>query len=226
MTRGDVYLSIDRTRTLSEEPEKGHNRWHPDIPPILEVRQGQVVGVETRDAFDGQFTAKTTANKVRGVNLNVVHPLTGPIYIDGAEPGDILEVSIADIHVGTFGYTAQVPGFGFLRDIFTEPFFVRWGISDGYATSGDLPGVRIPGAPFMGVMGLAPSIELLNLINKRETDLSKRGGNVLLPNIADAVPQSPSISSTAIRTIAPHEVGGNLDIKQLTKGAKIRLPVY
>jgi len=221
-----AYIAIDRTKTLVEEPGKGHNRWHPDIPPIVRIESGQVVGLETRDALDGQVTPRSTVADIGRLNFNVVHPLTGPVYVNGAQPGDLLEVTIVEIEAQPFGFTTQAPGFGFLRDIFTEPHLVRWEIANGFATSSDLPGVRIPGAPFMGVIGVAPSHELLTQINQREADLAKRGGMVLLPETAGAVPMNPALAQTAVRTIAPHETGGNVDIKQLTKGTTLRIPVY
>ena len=224
--KADEYVAIDRTRRLGDEPETGHNRWHPDIKPVAEVDPGQIVGLETRDAMDGQFSHATTAAEVAGCNLNLVHPLTGPVYVNGAEPGDILEVKIHEVAPEPFGFTVQVPGFGFLRDLFTRPYIIHWDIADGFATSADLPGVRIPGAPFMGVIGTAPSHELLEEINRREADLQARGGMVLLPDAADAVPREAGIASKAVRTVAPHETGGNVDIKQLTAGTTVRIPVY
>jgi len=125
-----------------------------------------------------------------------------------------------------FAYTVELSGFGFLRDIFTEPYIVRWRIKDGYATSDDLPGVKVPGAAFTGVIGLAPSHELLKRINDREAKLHGRGGMVLLPEAARAIPTDASLAQEAVRTIAPHETGGNVDIKQLTAGTTLRLPVY
>jgi len=226
MLQADCYVEIDRSRTLKDEPGRGHNRWHPDIPPIARVEPGAVIGIETRDAFDLQIGAATTAEQVARCNLNLIHPLTGPIYVNGAEPGDVLEVNILDVRPEPHGFTVQVPGFGFLRDVFTEPHIVRWRIADGFATSADLPGVRIPGAPFMGVMGVAPSYELLARIKSREADCARRGGLVLAPDRTDAVPSQPQLADQAIRTIAPHENGGNLDIKQLTAGTTLRLPVY
>lgn len=224
--KSDVYISIDRTKRLSEEPQTGHNRWHPDIPPVATVEPGQVVGLETRDAFDGQIQPDSTAEDVGKINLNLVHPLTGPVSINGAEPGDLLEVTIEEIEPQPVGFTVQAVGFGFLRDLFPEPYIVRWNIANGFATSDDLPGVRIPGAPFMGVIGVAPSHELLEQINSREADLSRRGGMVLLPESTDAIPAGGMFASQAVRTIAPHETGGNVDIKQLTKGTLLRIPVF
>ena len=224
--KADEYIRIDRSLQLGDEPETGHNRWHPDIKPVAELDPGQVVGMETRDAFDGQLNPHTSPPEVAAANLNLVHPLTGPVYVNGAEPGDILEIKILEVAPEAFGFTAQIPGFGFLRDVFTEPFIVRWKIADGYAVSADLPGVKIPGAPFMGIMGTAPSHELLEEINRREADLQARGGMVLLPDSTDAVPREAGIAAKAIRTVAPHETGGNVDIKQLTAGTTVRLPVY
>src|SRR6476659_9000286 len=152
-------IQIDRAKTLAQEPATGHNRWHPDIPPIIRIGPGDSVELPTRDAFDGQIGPRTTAEEVARADLSVVHPLTGPVYVNGAEAGDLLEVQIGEITPEPFGYTVEVPGFGFLRDEFPEPFIVHWDIKDGFASSADLPGVRIPGAPFMGVIGLAPSHE-------------------------------------------------------------------
>lgn len=224
--KSDAYIAIDRNKTLSEELAKGHNRWHPDIPPVVKVDPGQIVGLETRDGLDGQVKPTSTVADLLKTSLGVVHPLTGPVYVNGAEPGDLLEVTIVEVEPQPFGFTIQIPGFGFLRDVFTEPYIVPWTIANGFATSPALPGVRIPGAPFMGVIGLAPSHELLAQVNKRETDLAGRGGVVLLPDANGAIPSDPTIAKTAMRTIAPHETGGNLDVKQLTKGTTLRMPVY
>jgi len=222
----DVFVSIDRNKPLAEQPHLGHNRWHPDIPPTIEVAPGQVIGIETRDAFDGQIQPDSNNLDIGQLNLQLVHPLTGPVYVKGASPGDILEVQVAEIDPQPFGYTVQVPGFGFLRDVFTELYIVHWEIANNQATSVDLPGVQIPGASFMGVMGVAPSQELLDQIYTRESDLKRRGGNVLLPDTTNAVPSDPNLASRAMRTIAPHETAGNVDIKQLTKGTTVRIPVY
>lgn len=219
------YVRIDRSKRLAAEPGSGHNRWHPDIAPVVSVEEGEIVGIETRDAFDGQIGERCSAQDVAKVNINLVHPLTGPVYVKGAEPGDCLEVNIIEIAPQSTAFTVQVPGFGFLRDLFHEPFVVHWRIDGTLATSNDLPGVRISAAPFMGVIGVAPSKELLGEINRRETDLHKRGGAVFLSEPADAVPSGP-LAATGLRTIAPHETGGNLDIKQLTKGTTLRIPVF
>lgn len=219
-------IRIDRSKPLRDEPHTGHNRWHPEIPAVLSVDPGDTVLLETRDALDGAVTPDSTSADLHRVDLNLVHPLTGPVFIRGAEPGDLLEVHILEITPQPFGFTTIVPGFGFLRDFFPTPFLVKWTIDSGFAMSPDLPGVRIPGGPFMGVMGVAPSHDLLARLTAREDALLRRGGAVLPPNAQGAIPATEPIASQSLRTIPPRETGGNFDIKQLTAGAVLLLPVY
>jgi formamidase len=218
-------IRIDRGKTLAEEPGTGHNRWHPDIPPVVRCEPGDEVVLETRDAFDGQMTRDASLDTVAAPNLDVVHPLTGPVYVEGAEPGDLLEVEITEVEPDSYGYTVQVPGFGFLRDDFPGPFKVNWDMADGWATSADLPGVRIPGSPFMGTIGLSPGHELLATTTAREQALLDRGGFVLPPSPASAVPSDPRLAAAGLRTVPPREQAGNVDIKQLGKGARLLIPV-
>jgi formamidase len=219
-------VRVDYARTLLEEPETGHNRWHPDIAPLVSCDPGDEVVLQTRDAFDGQMGPRATLETVAGPNLNVVHPLTGPVYVNGAEPGDLLEVEILEVEADRYGYTVQVPGFGFLRDVFPDPFMARWRIDGGWATSEDLPGLRIPGSPFMGTIGLAPDRALLERTTAREQAAIDRGGFALPPDPTDAVPSDPAVAAEALRTIPPRETAGNVDIKQLGKGARLYIPVY
>jgi formamidase len=218
-------IRVDWSKTLLEEPGTGHNRWHPDIPPVVRCEPGDEVILETRDAFDGQMGPGVSLDVVAAPNLDVVHPLTGPVYVEGAEPGDILAVEILDIEPDRYGYTVQVPGFGFLRDVFPEPFKVNWDIDGGWATSADLPGVRVPGSPFMGTIGLTPGHELLAVTTAREQALLERGGFVLPPSPTSAVPADPGIAAAALRTVPPREQAGNVDIKQLGQGAVLLIPV-
>jgi len=126
-------VTVDYSKRLADEPGKGHNRWHEAIAPVVEAAPGEEVEIQTRDAFDGQISAATTAEDLRQCDLNRVHPLTGPVFVAGAAPGDLLEVEICDMKPASFGYTVQVPGFGFLRDAFPEPYIAKWSIKDGFA---------------------------------------------------------------------------------------------
>ena len=163
-------INIDRARRLKEEAHLGHNRWHPDIPPVVEVDPGEEVVLETRDASDCQIQPDMTSADLGGLDAKVAHPLTGPVYVKGAEPGDLLEIEYLDIVAQPRGWTRNRPGAGFLRDVFTEPYLVHWNMSDGWATSEQIPGVRIPDGSFMGTAGLAPSHAQLVSWAEREAD--------------------------------------------------------
>ena len=219
-------IELDYSRPCAAEPHKGHNRWHPDIPPALYADPGEEVSLQTRHAFDGQITPATRPADLLQTDLGLVHPLTGPVYVNGAEPGDLLETHILGIEPAAWGFTTILPGFGFLRDLFTEPYIVHWRMEGGYATAEQLPGVRVPEASFMGTIGVAPSRELRQEILLREDELRRRGGMVVGPTPAGAVPAAEPFASEGLRTIPPREHGGNLDIKQLTAGARLLLPVF
>ncbi|MGH2680354.1 MAG: acetamidase/formamidase family protein [Actinomycetota bacterium] len=219
-------IVVDHGRPVQDEPDRCHNRWHPEIPPVLSCRPGDEILLGTRDAVDGQFTLDSSHDDVLRIDRWIVHPLTGPVRVEGADPGDVLVVEILEIVPASFGYTAQIPGFGFLADEFPAPFLVRWEIADGFATSPDLPGVRIPGEPFMGTMGVAPSRDLLELITRRERALKEQGEDVVLPDPRGAVPATEPVASEGLRTKPPRENGGNLDVRQMVAGTRILFPVW
>jgi formamidase len=223
-------VSIDPSKPLGEEPGTGHNRWHEDIEPVVEVDPGDTVVYETRDAFDGQLNGESTAEDVGNLDLSGVHPLTGPVFVKGAEPGDLLEVKLVAVEADPWeqwGYTVEVPGFGFLRDDFPEPYIVHWRLhGNEYAESEQLPGVRIRCNPHPGVLGLAPSAELRQRATEREGALVERGGLALLPDPEGAVPTDEEIAAEGLRTIPPRETAGNIDIKQISPGTTVLLPVY
>jgi formamidase len=218
-------IRIDRTKPLAAEPHVGHNRYHPDIDPVAEVAEGEEIALETRDALDGQIRPGMGDADLAGVDPGVVHPLTGPVFVKGAQPGDILEIEFTDITAQPTAFSCIMPGLGFLRDVMTEPFLVHWQLRDGWATSAQIPGVRIPGAPFMGVSAVAPSAAKLAEWTAREQRVIDRGGMALPPDPAGAVPTGPC-GLAGLRTLPPRENGGNFDVKQLTKGAKLFLPVF
>ena len=218
-------IEIDRSKQLRDQPETGHNRWHPDIPPLLEVDEGEEVVLETRDALDGQFKASTTLEDFANIEVGLIHPLTGPVFVKGAEPGDLLEIEFVEIRPVKFAWTAIIPGFGFLRDLYTTPFFVPWTLEDNFATSPAIPGVRIPGAPFMGMTGIAPSHAQVAEWKAREDKVIEGGGVALPPDPVGAIPPSGPAADDGLRTLPPREVGGNFDVKQLTRGSKLMLPV-
>lgn len=223
-------LEIDPGRPLVDERKNGHNRWHEAIEPAVEVEPGDTVVYETRDAFDIQLDPGSTADDVAGAKLGPVHPLTGPVFVKGAEPGDLLEATILAIEPdpwNQWGYTVEVPGFGFLREDFPDPYIAHWRLhGNDYAESEQLPGVRIPCNPFPGTFGLAPSAALRRAAAEREAELAERGGAALPPDPDGAVPSEERIASEGLRTVPPRETAGNTDIKQATPGVTLLLPVY
>jgi formamidase len=223
-------IEIDPARPLMDERRNGHNRWHEAIEPVLEVDPGDTVVYETRDAFDGQLGGSSDAADVAAARLGPVHPLTGPVFVKGAEPGDLLEATIVAIEPDPWdhwGYTVEVPGFGFLRDDFPEPYIVHWRLhGSDYAESDQLPGVRIPCSPFPGTFGLAPSADLRRVATEREAEVAARGGFALPPDPEAAVPSDDVIANEGLRTVPPRETGGNLDVKQTTPGVTMLFPVH
>ena len=202
--------------------ESAHNRWHPDLEPVATVRLGEEITLETRDGLDGQVLRGSSLADVATLDLGLGHPLTGPVYVEGAKPGDVVDIDLVGYETADFGVTPVIPGFGFLADEFTDPYLVTWEIADGRARSPELPGVVIAGDPFAGVIGVAPSHELLQVVLRREQALANAGAPV-----ADQLPETaiPAAAGTGLRTIPPREIGGNLDIKQLVAGSRLTLPV-
>src|ERR1700709_1214344 len=111
---------VDRDKPLSEHPDQGHNRWHPLIEPMVRVGDGDEVVIHTRNGFDNQIVFGMAVDELANVSLGRGHALTGPVYVEGAEAGDLLAVDILDVIPHTQGFTAITPGFGFLRDLFTS----------------------------------------------------------------------------------------------------------
>jgi acetamidase/formamidase len=133
--------------------ERVHYAWDKSIPPLLTIDPGETVVFETRESSDGRITRETSRENPPTKARAAGHPLTGPVFIRGAEPGDTLEVEILDLRPGDWGYTAFYPGRGLLPDDFDEPFFQIWDLTGDPAPF--RPGIAVPLEPFLGVMGVA-----------------------------------------------------------------------
>ncbi len=207
------------------------NRYHPAIPAAASAAPGDYVIFHTRDALDTDLTLDSIADDVTALDLNLVHPMTGPVSIEGAERGDVLAVTLVDIEPDQYGYTVIVPGFGFLRDIFTEPYLVNWKLDRQAATSDQMPGVRIPMSAFMGSVGVLPGEEEVEKWLAREAGLAEAGGVALPPEPTGALPSDVcgpdgSNKDTCLRTIPPRENGGNMDVQQMQVGTTLLLPCF
>ncbi|HLZ80388.1 MAG TPA: acetamidase/formamidase family protein [Ktedonobacteraceae bacterium] len=130
-----------------------HCRWDNSIAPLVTVEPGDIVELETKEASDGQIVPGSSVDILAHLDFSVIHPLTGPVAVVGAEPGDMLEVEVLDIRSKEWGWTAIIPGFSLLADEFTEPYLNVWELQSDHAYF--KPNIRIPLEPFCGVMGVA-----------------------------------------------------------------------
>ncbi|MDE2652754.1 MAG: acetamidase/formamidase family protein [Gemmatimonadota bacterium] len=154
--------------------ENTHARWSASIPPVLTVPSGAVVEVLTKEASDGQITPATLEADLANVDFGLIHPLTGPIAVEGASPGDILAVTIHEVEVTGWVWATILPGFGFLAEEFTEPWIRGFEMEPGATEVAFNDDITIPLDPFPGVMGVAPATDsMLVTIPPREN-----GGNM------------------------------------------------
>jgi formamidase len=248
-----TLFKVDLTKPMDQQELPGHNRWHPDIPAVVSVNPGEVFRIECKDWTDGQIKNNDSPDDVRDVDLTVVHVLSGPIWVNGAEPGDILVVDLLDIGAlqgdewGFTGIFDKKNGGGFLTDHYPDPAKAIWDFQGIYTSSRHIPGVKFAGITHPGLIGCAPSHELLATWNKRESELQATQGDVrtygtglagdipvlaALPNPTNAIlgKVAPSdfdrVAAEGARTVPPREHGGNCDIKNLSRGTRIYFPVY
>ncbi len=229
--KGPAKVVVSKSGAHCKDDLNCFNRYHPAIKPVARANPGQLIVLETRDALDSDLTFDSTVDDLAALDLNLVHPMTGPVFIEGAKRGDVLAVTLVDIEPDEYGYTLIVPGFGFLRDKFTEPFIASWRQTRLEATSKQIPGVAIPFNGFMGSVGVLPGEPEIDTILAREGQLAKAGGIALAPEPKGAVPanlcgQRGSALNRCIRTIPPRENGGNMDVKQMQVGTTLLLPCF
>ncbi|SDY56894.1 formamidase [Saccharopolyspora shandongensis] len=246
----EVVFSVDQSKSMREQAVPGHNRWHPDVPLAAMVRPGQEFRVECREWTDAQLGNNDSANDVRDVDLNLTHMLSGPIGVEGAEPGDLLIVDLLDLgpvpqETGEvpgqgWGYTgvfAKANGGGFLTDYFPDAYKAIWDFHGQQCTSRHLPGIRYTGITHPGLMGTAPSADLLAKWNRREqalidTDPNRVPPLGLPPTESGALAgqadgsEAQRIAREGARTVPARENGGNQDIKNFTRGSRVFFPVF
>ena len=135
-----------------------HFGWDRSVPPVATVAPGTTIEFECIDASGGQLSKASTVGDVASLDFGRVNPVTGPIFVEGAEPGDALKVTILDFVPSGFGWTASIPGFGLLADQFTEPALKIWALDPGRkGPAAFSSAARVPLKPFAGTIGLAPA---------------------------------------------------------------------
>lgn len=166
---------------------RSHTTWNRAHKPALEVDPGATVALEVQNASGGQLSRQSTVEDVRALDFGRINPMTGPVFVRGAEPGDALVVEILDVALDDWGWTANIPGFGLLADEFPEAHLRISRIGPRGAEL--LPGLCIPVAGFVGTIGVA---------------MAEAGDRSVVP---------------------PSRQGGNMDIRHMTRGARLFLPV-
>ena len=229
LAQGDV-LVIGREGNRCAEDAACFNRIHPEVPMAAQADPGQTIVFRTRNAGDFHVDPSSTYDDPRGAEpyTTAVHPLTGPVHINGANPGDVLAVTILDIDPSDYGYT-RIVGIGFVNDQIAGPAQALWRLDRQAAVTDDIPGVRIPNASFPGIVTVLPGSEPHHAMVAREAELAAQGGAVNLPNPMYAVPAAlcgpeGSGRDECLRTGPPREHGGNMDIRYLGVGVTIYLP--
>jgi acetamidase/formamidase len=138
---------------LAAEPT--HSRWNAELPPRLLVASGDVVHFECQDSSGAQVHDGMTAEQFQGIDRGRIHALTGPVAMEGAAPGDVLQVDVLSVQHKGWGWSSVIPGLGFLKERFAEPYLFHWEL-EGEATRSLTPAV-VPLRPFCGIMGVAPA---------------------------------------------------------------------
>lgn len=135
-------------------PPAVHDRWNRRLEPRLAVESGDVVEFDCLDSSGGQVNPGTTLEEYQRIDRGKIHTITGPVFVKGARPGDVLEVRVRRIEHHGWGWTSIVPGLGSLPTRFAEPFLFLWRLEGDETRS--MPGITLPLAPFLGIMGVAP----------------------------------------------------------------------
>ena len=215
-----------------------HHGWNNAFPPRLRIAPGEIVHFETVDASSGQLNRESTALDIAKLDLARVNPVTGPVYVDGAAPGDALKITVLSLRPSGWGWTGNIPGFGLLADQFPEPRLHHWHYDTGLGPAMYGPGGRVPLKPMCGTIGVAPAEPGLHSIipprnvggNMDVRDIAE-GTELLLPvevagalfSVGDthAAQGDGEVCGTAIES--PIDVSLKIE---LVKDARLRMPRF
>jgi acetamidase/formamidase len=151
-TTGDVKKSIHDLA-----PDRFNYVWDNAIAPALEVEPGDVVELHVRDASDEQISATSNVDAVTRLDFGHVNPVSGPVYVKRAMPGDVLAVELLEFTPRDWGWTAIIPGFGLLADEFPDPWLRISRVDEDRGRVEFAPGIALPYRPFPGTIGVAPA---------------------------------------------------------------------
>jgi acetamidase/formamidase len=181
-------MSLKLTSHLGRETS--HQFWDRNLPPKLIVKPGAEVSLALRDPSNGQITADSTAEQLLQLDSTQMDPLTGPFFVDGAQPGDAVSVEILDIALGSWGWSAILPDLGLLADRYPGPYLKIWDVEAGYVEIGN--GIRFDLKPMLGVIGVAPksagqhsSTVPTTAGGNIDVKYARKGSRILLPVFAE-----------------------------------------
>jgi acetamidase/formamidase len=147
--------------TVARQPEGArhvcssfHGAWDRSLEPALEVDDGDVLELHVPDASRDQIGEGAVVADLASIDFDLMNPVAGPVFVRGAQPGDVLEVEVLEVRTRPWGWTAIVPGFGLLADDFPEPWLRISRIERGRVLFGDRS--ELPCRPFPGTIGVAP----------------------------------------------------------------------
>jgi acetamidase/formamidase len=138
---------------LSAEPT--HSRWNRDLPPRIAIAPGDTVHMECLDSSGAQARPGMRVAEFLQIDRGRIHALTGPIFVEGAEPGDVLQIDVLKVAHKGWGWSSVTAGLGFLKERFAEPYLFHWELQGDVSRS--LEPAVVPLRPFCGVMGVAQS---------------------------------------------------------------------
>jgi acetamidase/formamidase len=170
-------MAHSHPRTIHER----HFGWDNRIAPAAQIAPGQSLEFDVADSSAGQLAPTSTVDDVARLDFSKINPVTGPVYVDGAEPGDVLKVTLLSFAPSGWGWTANIPGFGLLADEFREPALHLWRYdADTLAPALFGRWATVPLKPFTGTIGVAPAAPGLHSI----VPPRRVGGNMDVRDIA------------------------------------------
>jgi acetamidase/formamidase len=135
--------------------EDYHYLWNRNHKPALIVKPGDEVDFDINDVWSWQITKKTRSSDLMSIDSSKLYPLAGPVFVEGAQPGDTLTVEVLDVKNDDWGWSAIFPNLGILATEFREPYLYKWELDDRRFAHFE-KGIKIPIRPFCGVLGVAP----------------------------------------------------------------------
>ena len=144
---------MPRTHYLSDE--RVHYKWDTSNPPVLTIESGDTVVLWTRDVSDKQIGPDSDVSALAAFDWDRAYPLTGPIAVRGAEPGDTLQIEMLDVHTRGWGWCGVIPGNGLLPEL-AEAYLKTFDLTHGDVTY-FRDDIAIPVEPYFGTMGVCPA---------------------------------------------------------------------